>query len=369
MGKKQDSLSLKKSQLTRSFGSGFLCIGLGIGLGIALTFTAGIGCGSKPDLSPTTAISTQSTPADPAKDGGNAPKTQEKSTPDSLPQGSPPAPTPPLEDGSIPNPSNPANPANAQDPGLLPLPNQTQPSEKTCGLRQVQKEFVARPFSPTETSNLPTLPYRSTEKDPDRHFRHALPILPLAGRTGITSNAIPYVRDSQVLFAFDLTDLPPKEAIISLEKAELVLGLTKISHDSSTSTELLCFLDERVCSGELFEDKFWKKNINPAFFGGKPPVNNFFAQQFLDHQVGSLDKDKLYSATLTLKLSDLISGSSFHDVLDFTYSGLPSNLPVSKRVLKLEIADDTFVSKDSALRITLIEDTCRTLSLTQPNPK
>ncbi|MGK5089236.1 hypothetical protein WDW86_16930, partial [Bdellovibrionota bacterium FG-2] len=276
------------------------------------------------------------------------------------------APPPPPNDGRTDESGQSSDP---NDPPHVPVPAQMPPSEKTCGQRQVHREFLARAFSTQEMAELPTLPYRSTEKDPDRRFRHLLPVLPLGGRSGITSDAVPFVKDSQVIFAFDLTDLPPKEAVISLEKAELVLALTKTSREPSTSTELLCFLDERVCSGEFFEDKFWKKNINPAFLGGKPPANNFFAQQFLENQVGSLDKDKLFSQTLTLRLSDLISGSSFHDVLDFAYAGVHSNQPVSKRVLKLEIADDTFVAKDSALKITLIEDTCRTLALTQPSPK
>ncbi|MGK5086382.1 hypothetical protein WDW86_02395, partial [Bdellovibrionota bacterium FG-2] len=61
MDKKRASLKLKRTPFSFTLGMRFFCVCL-------VFISAGLGCGSKEETSPTTLISTQTAPPDPAKD-------------------------------------------------------------------------------------------------------------------------------------------------------------------------------------------------------------------------------------------------------------------------------------------------------------
>ena len=48
-------------------------------------------------------------------------------------------------------------------------------------------------------------------------------------------------------------------------------------------------LDEKICSGEIFQAKNWQDNINSKFFGSSPKaINDYFSSQYLEHAVAEI---------------------------------------------------------------------------------
>lgn len=233
-----------------------------------------------------------------------------------------------------------------------------------CGLAPYSETFEARRLSAEElAAHASVLPYRSNTE-------HKIKRLQLGAMTGLLGGKFAYVKNSQVVFAVDVTSLPPEEAIAAVGDISLKLNVQKLSFDGRTTTELLCFLDERLCSGELFvkEDKTWFDDINEQFFGSPSPttLNSYFATQYLDRHVGTVDKQKVYAGQLTLSFEELLRNApEQQSPLRVLYGVNAKDKPVAERTLYFVVADDTFVSADAKLAVSLTEDTCRTRELSQ----
>jgi hypothetical protein len=230
-----------------------------------------------------------------------------------------------------------------------------------CAVRPLSTTFSARPFNALERQEITVLPYLSTMHNRLASHRHEIPTIQI-GQASYYSGRMPYVINSQVEFAIDIAGLPPRAAIVQADQVQLKLNLIKISRDSYTDTEMLCLIDERICSGEQYTLATWKDNINPVFFQGTQPSNMAFASQYLDRVVGQVDSHKLYASQVTLELSDILARSSVEDPLKILYGANPEDKPLDHRTLHFVVTDDTYV--DSAeLVINLREDQCKTAEL------
>jgi hypothetical protein len=231
-----------------------------------------------------------------------------------------------------------------------------------CAVRPLTVTFPARVLKREETRAITMLPYVSTPNHRIASNRHVIRNLPIGIASGRTHN-VPYVADSQVLFAIDVVSLPPRKAIRELTQALLKIEVSKIERDQFKSTELLCLIDERICSGYVYEASNWQDNINDAFFrleGG--PSNTYFAGAYLDRSMEKVDNHNHYAAELVLPLEEILHGSGVQDPLHLIYGLQRDDQRLDLRTLKFVVADDTYVSK-AELSLTLVEDQCVTAEL------
>ncbi|TNF29428.1 MAG: choice-of-anchor D domain-containing protein, partial [Deltaproteobacteria bacterium] len=85
------------------------------------------------------------------------------------------------------------------------------------------------------------------------------------------------VRDGQVYFVFDIAEF--KDGSITIEDVSLELDLTKVHLDKYPRTEILCFLDQKLCSGFAYVQTPDSGFKNPAFWGSQTQARN---QRFLN---------------------------------------------------------------------------------------
>lgn len=208
------------------------------------------------------------------------------------------------------------------------------------------------------------LPYHSTKA-------HKIDILQYGGvgTNRITANGKRYVQDAQILFKFPV-HLPPKEAITKLYSAVVELSVTKLSDDGYPDTEWICFIDQKICSGRVYEPRetTWQANINWPFWSNlKGDMGDAFVTQLHADQVGRFQGKTLWEADhFSLKIEDLIKNSSYEDVLSFIYDGAAANVPV-ERDIRVVVADDTRVEK-ARLVLEYQEDTCKAFDVTPKKP-
>ncbi len=225
-----------------------------------------------------------------------------------------------------------------------------------CGSRLFTANFPARPMTAEELRSS-ELPYRSTSAI-------KIPAHQIGDSNHQTRNGIKYVRDAQLVFAVDAT-LPFKASVVSLKEFSIEMSLSKLptetqrGHAIYLDTEILCLLDAKRCSGKIYTDRDFLPNINPLFFGSNGKVSSdAFTKLVLENAttVPGLAQ-KLYSsdrARVDLK-------QAFPDVnmAEYLYGeSRPSEDPhFVDRVLRLAVADDTFVSS-ATVTVKMIVNTC-----------
>ncbi len=236
--------------------------------------------------------------------------------------------------------------------GIKLLPFMKEPQTKEgCQEKPFLNRFVARPLLPEEADKAAILPYKSTS-------RHEIPTLQLGQMTALAKGGVPYVYASQTVFAIDIAGLPARSAIVGVDTLALRMNLRKVSKSQYLDTEIICFVEERICSGELYRDKDWMDNLNQQFLGGKETPNDFFIRQFLDREVGSTERGKIFAAEVTLPLHKLLENSTIPDPIDLIYRKDGKKTRLDKRTLYLVVGDDTYVSSDAFLEVGMRENTC-----------
>jgi hypothetical protein len=237
-----------------------------------------------------------------------------------------------------------------------------------CGIGTLSLSFPARDL---RTEELPavTFPYVSTlDKEAlAPELRRDAPVIALGTPTA-TVDEIGYVDGAQVAFAFDLTNLPARDAVIQLEEATLHAALTKADRGGSLESELFCFVDERLCSG--MQDPSLRDNLNPLFFAGigasVGPVNELFALRVVDDREPARAGDSLiHRAVVSLPLEELIRfAPTGLDVLDLLYgSDSAPHRPLAQRTIRAAVANHTGVGPETRLDVTLVVDECRAAEL------
>jgi hypothetical protein len=201
-----------------------------------------------------------------------------------------------------------------------------------------------------------------------------------------------YVQDAMVAFHFRLA-LPPRDAIKHFDLNSSIIRMTDVQRVQDwefKDTEILCFMQEKVCSGALFgpNENGWDKNINHAFFGhGGKVYNRAFVDQYtfterrnieFPWESKKLHRKMLYKAKLSvqpnfeLKLADLLKGSAYgggeKQMLDFLYGKADPKKPL-ERDLEIVMADDTMI-KSATIELHYDEDTCvsRPFEVAAPAP-
>jgi hypothetical protein len=259
-----------------------------------------------------------------------------------------------------------------------------QNGQDGCGIREFTLQFPVRPFTDAEKIlYAKELPYRSTSGNPVAdHSNHKIPTLQVGEMSALASGNIPYVANSQVEMAIDLA-LPISDAVVQIQDLSLKMYVSKLSQERYIDTEMLCLLDEKICSGDVFAASNWQKNINPEFFtDGSRTANDYFVKQYTSRVVGThpiykrevsacgepenviVKREPIYANGMTLPLSELVagSGSTAQQVL---YGQTPARIAsdsstgLYERTLHIVVADDTYVREDAQLVVTLTADTCK----------
>lgn len=230
-----------------------------------------------------------------------------------------------------------------------------------CGPEPRQLSFKARRLSAAERRALVLLPYVSS---PERVIA-ARNIGEMSGLNG----GVPFVRDTQVLFAVDIGGLPPEDDVMKIDSARLRLKARKLLDSTGTGardSEVLCILNARVCSGELHEEASWKANINGRFFQGKETPNDYFVREYLEKAVAQRGETRVYASDMILDISRLIENSLVPDVHALLYgAGRPAAAKdaspgaLRSRTLYFAVAPATYISPDAALDVSVTIDSCR----------
>ncbi len=235
--------------------------------------------------------------------------------------------------------------------------------QDACGIETFSEEYSIRPLSVSELQNIGPLPYVSTPNHAKKSFRHKIPTLNLGEMTGLLSGT-PFVRSSQVVFGVDLTNLPPQAAIKKIHAVNLKLGLTHTSRNKTQKTELLCLLKEGVCSGAFNEAKNWQDNLNEDFLKGiesNTQTNTYFSDSFLDREIARIGKYRIYSEEVTLDLEKLTQSNP----QTLLYGKTAETKTLDVRTLLMSVSNDTFVSNEGAITVSMEIDTCKAMELAQ----
>lgn len=194
-------------------------------------------------------------------------------------------------------------------------------------------------------------------------------------------NRYPWVQNSQIPFAVELTDLPPQETLLNngLEYMDLAIELTKVGKEANyLETEVLCILNERICSGyrvgetrnPAHRDPDWYSVHNPAFWGGHGPANPYFGDALTAREVGRVTGNKkVFFLEGRLPFTELIRGSDVSHPLNLIYRGQPTTEAgwIEKKILYFAIGDDTIIdSLDTKLEIKFRYYSCRARKLRHP---
>jgi hypothetical protein len=179
------------------------------------------------------------------------------------------------------------------------------------------------------------------------------------GGSNAGTKANPYVLNAQVLFEITL-NLPPRNKVLADQpiSSKLNLGLYKKSNDKILKTEMICLMDEKICSGDMYEDKNFKALINHS--SNYMLANNEFSKQMISKVK---NEEGVNSTQFDMKLLFSKTGKALTDeeLLDLLY-GSTANSSSDKwitRTLRVVVADDTLVSKEgTSLDLRLSYDGC-----------
>lgn len=222
---------------------------------------------------------------------------------------------------------------------------------RDCSNQPLHLVFPARPLTEGELAQITLLPYHT------KGTTKTVKLLNLGQLTGLSPKGIPYVKDSQVIAAFDMFELPPRKWVQKIQSSRLQLFAIKSSTEHTTRSEILCFLGINVCSGETFEHHDWISAINKNFFQGKETPNDYFSRQYLNQSLDNLPEEKLFAADLSLDLKRLLENSIHEVPIDMLYDPLFEK-PDGKRTLFVVIADDTYVKSDMKLELSMTVNNC-----------
>ncbi len=194
-------------------------------------------------------------------------------------------------------------------------------------------------------------------------------------------NRYPWVQNSQVPFAVELTDIPPHETLVNngLEYMDLAIELTKVGKERNyLETEILCLLNEKICSGYrvgesravAHRDASWSSTFNPDFWGARGPANPYFGDNLAAREVGRVSGgDKVFFLEGRLPFAELIRGSDVSHPLDLIYVSTPPAGAgwIEKKILYFAVGDDTIIdSLDTKLEIKFRYQSCRARKLRHP---
>jgi len=233
-----------------------------------------------------------------------------------------------------------------KDPTKVMLRETTKQTNtlQACNPKPILIQLPGRSLLTREKQKLNVLPFFVSDNGPFKTIGLNQP-------SGTTKDGTRYADNSQMIFAIDLSTLPQRSDVVSLENILLKMKVHKLVHHKDSRSGMLCLINEKVCSGDLPNSKIAREKINPLFFNGKEPPNDFFMQS-----IRGLEKDGIVTANLALPLQKLLENSVAPDSMDVIYdqSGDP------KKVLYFAAAPDIYVLNDVQLEVQLTVETCTT---------
>lgn len=181
----------------------------------------------------------------------------------------------------------------------------------------------------------------------------------------IKVNDVSFVVDSEILFDVVFT-LPDRKTIDSSQpvSATLNLNMFKYAVDQYLDTEMICVLNEGICSGKEYTNAYWKQFLNPQFGHNHPMYNDYLSREIILGLKSGLtriaDRDA-WNATRPLDLATLLGKSgaplSNEELLEILYK----NAVNGKATLHMLVADDTFVGgpeKGTGFTVNFVQNTC-----------
>jgi hypothetical protein len=190
------------------------------------------------------------------------------------------------------------------------------------------------------------VPYLSTAQHPINMLNPGQS----SGRGGMS-----FVKDGQVLFAFDIVDLPIRAAVIAMKAFDLNLEVTKLWADGQ-KTDMVCILNQKVCSGDLYSQREMQGNISFAFFAGKEPPNDYFSRQIPPAAADGLKMVmRTSNAKMRLAVKKLLENSITPDPLKLLY---PEGEDADRRTLYFAVAHDVYVKKNPRLAVEFSVEHC-----------
>lgn len=211
-----------------------------------------------------------------------------------------------------------------------------------CGPKPFTKQIRGRALSEREKQaflSRKSLPY-------------AVQLLSPGVKTEAGAGDLSVVRDGEVLFAFDLVGLPAQDSVIAVKDLDLLITVNKLWRPGGEKTDMICLIEEKICSGDLNQKNLGSK-INSEFFKGKEPPNDYFVRQIL--QTAPPQGKSVTKARLKLPLEKLIENSTFTNTLALIY-------PV--KTLYFAVASDVYVQRDVRLSVNMNVQVC-----TEDKPK
>jgi hypothetical protein len=213
---------------------------------------------------------------------------------------------------------------------------------RDCNPKSYTLRFPAREISEKEKRKL-ILPYLETN-----FFK----TVQLGYPTGKTKSGISYLEDSQMIFAIDLSPLPVKQDLISIDSFTLKMTTHRLVNTGDPRSGMLCLIKEKICSGDFAIEKSKRANINSAFFNGKEPPNDYFIRSMQ----GPESPEGIVTANLNLPLNKLIENSTTPDQLDILYSILGEKT----ETLYFAVARNIYILKNVHLEASVTISSCIT---------
>lgn len=215
-----------------------------------------------------------------------------------------------------------------------------------CRPKIYNKKFVGRALTNSEKNNFVNkklLPYISQKNN-------RVDIFSPGQSSGVTpEHKNNYVKNAQVLFAIDIVDLPERSTVVMLKSLDLSLSINKLWTPGEENTDMICLLKEKVCSGDIYQQKERAENINQDFFHGKEPPNDFFARQVSGPDEMSAEIRELSKGQLRLPISKLIENSTSNSPIDLIYSS---------KTLYFAVTHDIFVRRKIELNAEISANSC-----------
>lgn len=209
-----------------------------------------------------------------------------------------------------------------------------------CYSKPFSISFNARPLVASEMPEENELPYISSA---DRR----VPMLTIGESSGV-KDGVPFVKDSQSVFAIDLIHLPKLKNIKTIDSVRLRLPLSKVNEEKHPiETELICEYKEKICMGKrIYSDK-WKENINKDFFEHAISNENYFEESSL------FNKSQLgFNKELNINLIEALA------ITEIQLMNLLFSNDKKSKTLYFVAADDVYVGSNVYLDIVLKEEIC-----------
>ncbi|MGE3975366.1 MAG: hypothetical protein AB7F59_12655 [Bdellovibrionales bacterium] len=218
---------------------------------------------------------------------------------------------------------------------------------RDCSPRPRTIQLQGRALTNQEKKSLTNFPFitkngRFKKRDPGRSMK-------------INTDGVPYVENSQILFAIDLSDLPQRFDVISLDSLLLNVKVHRHIKSHDHRAGMLCLVGQKICSGDFPTDFISQEHINPKFFEGKEPPNDFFMHRLAEasHKTQS---GEIEIAELALPLQKLLENSLSPDPFTLIYDSLGESLST----LYFAVAHDIYIARDIQLQISMTVESCVT---------